>query len=152
MVTKQVDGIAHSFMRLLPLLYTKLTEPEPGAAGEKKPSELTHLQLHLLEQLYQTEQGSSVTQLAESLRISKQQLTPLVQKLEQKGYLLKRQDESDRRAVKLLLTEKGSAEASGRWADLYKLLCERLGRLGEEQREDLSFAAAKMVRILERLE
>ncbi|MCD1259506.1 MarR family transcriptional regulator [Paenibacillus athensensis] len=148
---KPIDDIARSFMKLLPLLYTKLTEPDPHAQGAKKPSELTHLQLHILEQLYQTEQGSSVTQLADSLRISKQQLTPLLQKLEQKGYLLKRKDETDRRAVKLLLTEQGGAEASGRWAELYKLLCERLDKLDEEQLEDLNFAAGKMVRILDRL-
>jgi DNA-binding MarR family transcriptional regulator len=80
----KIDQIAGDYIRLIPMLYRKLDKPTQNAAARKVPSELTHLQYHILEEMFQQNEGSSMTQLAKSIRISKQQLTPLISKLEEK--------------------------------------------------------------------
>jgi DNA-binding MarR family transcriptional regulator len=147
-----IEKTAGRFIQLLPLIYNKLNGP--GAQPfpvQKKSSGLTHLQYHILEELFQAEAGVSVSQLAKSIRISKQQLTPLVNKLEEKAYIIKAPDANDKRRVRLLLTEKGRAAVKERWEEFHRLLCSRISELHEDDLLDLDYAIAKIIRILGRL-
>lgn len=53
--------------------------------------------------------GSRVTTLAERLGISKQAISKLVQELEAQGYVTRRPDETDGRAMRVCYTSKGYA-------------------------------------------
>jgi DNA-binding MarR family transcriptional regulator len=93
-----------------------------------------------------------MTELAQHLRISKQQLTPLIRKLEEKDYVVKMQDSTDRRVVILMLTEKGKDIVKKRWEEIYHLFCDKLGKLSEDDLIDLDYVITKMIRIMGKLE
>lgn len=149
----KTEQIASNLIQLLPLLQDKLYKPAlKNASYLKKQSDLTHLQFHILEELFHTETGISMTQLAQKINISKQQLTPLVNKLEGKSYLTRIQDRNDKRIVKLMLTEKGKKLVSKRWEDIYFLLNNRIRCLSEDDLTDLDYAINKILRIINKLE
>jgi DNA-binding MarR family transcriptional regulator len=102
--------------------------------------------------LFQTVDGISITELAQNISISKQQMTPLIMKLEEKEYVSKIQDLNDKRSVKIILTEKGKKVVTKRWEDFYHIFCERIGQLDEEDLLDLDYSMHKIIRILGKLE
>ena len=61
--------------------------------------------------LFTLHQRSSMSQkeLAESLNMTPPSITSAIRKMEQEGYIRRRQDESDQRVMRLALTEKGAA-------------------------------------------
>jgi len=148
----RIEKIAENFIRLLPLVYNKLNKPATDQTPVPKPSHLTHLQFHILEELFLTKEGVSMTQLAQKISISKQQLTPLIKKLEENHYVIKARDDNDRRFVKLMLTEKGKKTVKKRWEDFHHLFCDRISQLDEDDLFDLDFAIHKIIRILEKLD
>ncbi|PGS56325.1 MarR family winged helix-turn-helix transcriptional regulator [Bacillus sp. AFS041924] len=144
--------IAEKFIQLLPLVFTKFNKPGLKKSLKNKQTELTHLQSHILEELFQTSEGISLTELAQNISISKQQMTPLIMKLEEKEYVSKIQDANDKRSVKIILTEKGKKVVSKRWEDFYHIFIERVGQLDEEDLLDLDYSIYKIIRILGKLE
>lgn len=61
--------------------------------------------------LFTLHQRSSMSQkeLGESLNMTPPSITSAIRKMEQEGYIRRRQDESDQRVMRLALTEKGAA-------------------------------------------
>ena len=148
-----IEQTAADYIRLVPLLFGKLDSSElRGELVGGGTPELTHLQIHLLEEMVHFEDGIAMTQLAGRIRISKQQLTPLVAKLEKRGYVARLPEPKDKRQVKLTLTAKGRSLVNRRWEALHRFLCGQLSRLGEEDRTDLHYAIVKMTSILGRLD
>ncbi|MFY4776536.1 MarR family winged helix-turn-helix transcriptional regulator [Metabacillus sp. RGM 3146] len=150
-MNKQVDSIAQNFVLLLPLIYNKLSDPSKKSTQEKK-SELTHLQTHLLDVLSSKENGVSMTGLAQQINISKQQLTPLITKLEEKLYVKKEPDPNDKRAVKIKLADKGKEAVYEQWSEMHHLFISKISTLEEEDIDDLNYALGKVVRIFGKLE
>ncbi|XRG77563.1 MarR family transcriptional regulator [Rossellomorea sp. GAMAL-10_SWC] len=146
------NQIAEKFIQLLPLVFNKFNKQSSKNTLKIKQSELTHLQSHILEELFQTVDGISITELAQNISISKQQMTPLIMKLEEKEYVSKIQDPNDKRSVKIILTEKGKKVVTKRWEDFYHIFCERIGQLDEEDLLDLDYSMHKIIRILGKLE
>ncbi|MDR9856241.1 MarR family transcriptional regulator [Paenibacillus sp. VCA1] len=140
--------LAASYIRLIPLLHRKFDVP----AARKTASELTHLQYHILEELYHQREGMSMTRLASRIHVSKQQLTPLMSKLEEKKYVVKQPDERDKRQIGLELTAKGELTVTKRWETFHQGLSKQLERLSEEDRNDLGYCLGKMAKILGRLD
>lgn len=62
--------------------------------------------------LEQYPDGITQRELADQLRIQPPSMSELIQKLELQGLITKKQDENDRRSVKVFLTEQGQAKAS----------------------------------------
>ncbi len=151
-LTSKINEIAESFVRLLPLVYTKMNKPVTKNSLVPKPSDLTHLQFHILEELFQTQDGVSMTQLAQSISISKQQLTPLIRKLEEREYVKKVKDTSDRRSVRLMLTDKGKCTVRKRWEEFHRVFCERISQLNEDELLDLEYSINKIIRIFGKLD
>lgn len=152
-MTPKVDQITANFIQLLPLVYSKLNNLLiQNTAAAKKQTEVTHLQHHILDELFNAKTGFSMTQLAQRVNISKQQLTPVIARLEEKGYVMKAPDPSDKRSVNLLLTDKGKKTVTGRWEEVHRTFSNRLDKLSEEELLDLDYAITKIVRILGKLE
>ncbi|MDQ0201548.1 MarR family winged helix-turn-helix transcriptional regulator [Neobacillus ginsengisoli] len=146
----KVENIAKNYIQLIPLFYGKLTTLQKAAP--KTEHDLTHLQFHILEAVFHAVDGISMTQLAQNIGISKQQLTPLVNKLEEAEYVKRVSDTNDKRVVNLFLTEKGRKMASLRWEEFYHTLCKRFDELNEDDLLDLEYALTKINRILSKLE
>lgn len=147
-----IEQIAANYIRLLPLLYAKLNKPIlQNADTQKPPADLTHLQYHILDELFHQETGTSVSQLAKIIGISKQQMTPLIAKLADKGYVVKVPDPRDKRSVRVMLTDKGKAIVNRRWEEGYKRFRDRISQLSEEDLLDLDYAISKLTFILGKL-
>ncbi|AIE59395.1 MarR family winged helix-turn-helix transcriptional regulator [Bacillus methanolicus] len=151
-LTSNTKQISESFIRLIPLFYSKLNKSVTKNTPIPKPSGLTHLQFHILEELFYTKDGVSLTQLAQNISISKQQLTPLIKKLEEKDYVIKVQDTNDKRFVKIMLTEKGKNTVIKRLDEFHHLFCNWISKLNEDDLFDLDYAINKIIRILEKLD
>ena len=74
---------------------------------KKSRLNLSISELHLLEQIGKSEEGMTVSEIAQKQNVTKPSVTVAVNKLVQKGYCEKRQMESDGRAVLVTLTRLG---------------------------------------------
>ena len=81
--------------------------------------------------------GSRLTDLAERAQITKQSMGYLVDYLEQRGYLERRPDPSDRRAALISLTERGWEQIRAALGIIATLEEEWGSRLGERRMEQL---------------
>jgi DNA-binding MarR family transcriptional regulator len=145
----KIEQIAANWIQLLPQFYNKMNKSN---TSQKKQSDLTHLQFHILEELFQEKAGISMTQLANNISISKQQLTPLMNKLEELGYVVRVKDDSDKRMTKINLSEEGKRIVSKRWEEFHAVLCDRIQTLSEDDLIDLDYSISKLNRIISRLE
>ena len=132
----EIGCIADNFIRLLPLFYEKF--------HSRKRSDLTSLQIHILESLMQCKENISMTGLSLKTDICKQQLTTLICKLEEKKYVIKEQDEKDRRIINLVITQKGEEVVRKHWNEI----CGKLQSLDKEDLADLEYAASKMIKVI----
>jgi DNA-binding MarR family transcriptional regulator len=149
----KVEQIAENFIRFIPLFFGKMNKANTSKKPTPKdPHDLTHLQFHVLEELFQAKTAVSMTQLAQNMDVLKQQLTPLIKHLEEHDYVRKVHNSNDRRSVLLTLTEKGMHTASIRWVEFHRIFCDRINQLDEEDLTDLDYAIAKIIRILSKLE
>jgi DNA-binding MarR family transcriptional regulator len=139
---KMKDSIAQGFIQLLPLIYNTLNK-EPLS----KQAELTHLQSHILETLFHSSNSVSISELAKVIDISKQQMTPIIHKLEENDYIIKVRDLNDKRAFNIMLSEKGKDVITSKWAELYHIFCAKLDQISEEDQIDLEFSIYKIIRI-----
>ena len=81
--------------------------------------------------------GSRLTDLAERAQITKQSMGYLVDYLEQRGYLERRPDPSDRRAALISLTERGWEQIRAALGIIATLEEEWGSRLGEPRMQQL---------------
>lgn len=147
----QTQQIAENFIRLLPLVYNRMNKPPTKTNPTTGQTNLTHLQQHILEELSQMKDGISITRLARNINISKQQLTPIMMKLEELEYVSKTPDPRDKRAVRVLLTDEGREALRRIWEEFHRIFTERIACLPDEDRYDLDYALGKIIRIFERM-
>ncbi len=92
--------------------------------------------------------GLGVKEIAAHLGVSQPTATDSINALERKGCLAKRPGESDRRAVRVVLTAEGSALL--RTADIGEGLAgQAVGSLDEGEQEDLLLSLVRMIRHLQ---
>jgi DNA-binding MarR family transcriptional regulator len=81
--------------------------------------------------------GSRLTDLADRAQITKQSMGYLVDYLEERGYLERRPDPSDRRAALIFLTERGWDEVRAALAIIAQIEEEWTSTLGERRMQQL---------------
>lgn len=89
-------------------------------------------------------EGSRLTDLAERAQITKQSMGYLVDYLEQRGYLERRADPSDRRASLIHLTERGWAQIHAALEVIASLEAEWTQTLGPQRMNQLRAALAEL--------
>jgi Transcriptional regulators len=112
---------------------------------------VTHLQGHILEFMYNKRQALNLKEISGGLHIAKQQLTNAISELETRGYLIKKPDERDKRAVLVSLTPAGKAMEEQKWMALYQKFTGSLNRLAEEEQLDFCFALHKVNALLRKM-
>ena len=96
-----VDNILEDMIQILPIFQKKLLRMDLGGVT----GNLTRLHFAIMGML---SRGSmSVTELANSLMMTKSQMTHLIDQLVGQGIVERRPDEKDRRVINLSLTEHG---------------------------------------------
>ncbi len=108
---------------------------------------LSPSQFHTLSILYR--RGSlPMSELAGCLKISKQQLTPLIAKMAQGGLLERKPDEADRRIIRLEITDLGRDSHRAMFSEIRCKLIDKLGMLPEESLDELEVLLERINLIL----
>lgn len=94
--------------------------------------------------------GSRLTALAERAQITKQSMGYLVDYLEERGYLERRPDPTDRRAALVCLTERGWAQIRAALAIIATVEQEWTNELGEERMEQLRELLSELRQIIDK--
>jgi DNA-binding MarR family transcriptional regulator len=89
--------------------------------------------------------------IAQYLNIPKQQLSVTVRNLEKAGYITKKQDDSDKRAILISLTKKAEEVQHERWKQIYNNFTDNLEKLSDEDRRDLLYGLHKTNRMLSKM-
>ncbi|MES9784452.1 winged helix DNA-binding protein, partial [Bacillus thuringiensis] len=111
----------------------------------------THLEQHVVEYIAQQKVPVNLKMIASYLNIPKQQLSVTVRNLEQNGYIIKKQDMVDKRAILISLTEKAEKVHYERWKQIYNNFTVNLEKLSEEDRRDLTYGLYKTNTMLSKM-
>jgi MarR family transcriptional regulator, organic hydroperoxide resistance regulator len=99
---EKLDGIVDNMLMLVPAFYRNLM----SGANAKSRSNPVNTELRILFILNEIGIMQS-SELGRKLGITKSNVTPLVDKLIEKGYTIRMPDERDRRVINISLTAKG---------------------------------------------
>ncbi|PQZ52431.1 MarR family transcriptional regulator [Bacillus sp. MYb209] len=117
----------------------------------EKSTEFTHLEQHVVEYIAQQKVAVNLKMIASYLNIPKQQLSVTVRNLEQNGYIVKKQDTVDKRAVLISLTDKAEKAHHERWKQIYNNFTSNLEKLNEEDQHDLTYGLYKTNKMLSKM-
>ncbi|MDL2309225.1 MarR family transcriptional regulator [Bacteroidales bacterium OttesenSCG-928-B11] len=101
------DTYAKELSELLVKSFDFVNQMEKGRLKGVKNVDLSINELHLLEAIGMSEEGSSVREIALALEITMPSVTVATNKLEKKGLLIKIPDKNDKRVVRVVLTQLG---------------------------------------------
>jgi len=146
---KKIDRteVTHLLAGLLPLMHRKVMRP----ACQMGRCTLTPLQFIAL-MLILDQEAKTMTELADKMEVSKQQMTPIVDKLVGAGFVQRSQDAADRRIVKLSVTQGGMEFLDNHLRQVGKSLEERMGFLSETEFAQLDQAVTTLTAICEKME
>ncbi|NLI14064.1 MAG: MarR family transcriptional regulator [Peptococcaceae bacterium] len=94
----------------------------------------------------------SMSEMAKEMKISKQQLTPIVYKLISHGLLVRKTDENDRRVVRIEVTEKGRSMYEKLLPAIKMSLVEKFKKLPAEELAELDQMLKRIQEILNKVE
>lgn len=99
--------------------------------------------------VFQSRDGSRITELADRAQITKQSMSELVQILEERGYVERVPDPRDRRAVLIRRTERGWALNRAARRIVQELQDEWAGALGEREMEQLLHLLRRLAELVD---
>ncbi len=99
------------------------------------PGEL--MLLNTLKRSFTSGQGIKASELSEKLNVTRSSITQTLGNLEQAGYIIREMDESDRRSIRVKMTEKGEELYIRHAKEMIKMVSELSEYLGKEEVEHL---------------
>jgi DNA-binding MarR family transcriptional regulator len=127
-----LENVAGDFLAVLAFMRDKFFTTLEQIARPQ----LSHVQFRAVSLLYR--KGSlSMSELAQEMHISKQQLTPLVYKLINNGLLIRKTDENDRRIVRIEITETGRSKVEEILPEIKMALMEKLKTIPKAELDEL---------------
>ena len=143
---KKLDKVTLELSELLPLLQQKLIKPFEQFAK----SNISLMQFYVIFTL--EEKGElTMTQLSNELLISKQQMTPLTDKIIDAGFAERKYDPADRRMVKIRLTSQGQEFLQKQRTGIFSMLKEKLENLGAGDLDLLYLSFTDIKKIINKL-
>jgi DNA-binding MarR family transcriptional regulator len=140
-----IEEIAKEYIALIPNLFRSFS-------GLNKTSvELSHIQNHVIEFMNMEQRALNLKEISSGLNIAKQQLTNVIKDLEVQGYIAKKTDPQDKRAVLVSLTPKGKESQDKKWGQIYQKFSENIATLSEEEQVDLRYALHKVNILLKKM-
>ena len=113
-----MDSFSKALNELLVNTFHSILKLEEDASRSISGNRLSISELHMLEAIRKEEvdKGRTITDLAQDLSITLPSVTVAINKLAEKGYVIKERGRADGRQVHVLLTEEGRrAEAAHRF-------------------------------------
>ncbi|ANK61432.1 MULTISPECIES: MarR family winged helix-turn-helix transcriptional regulator [Loigolactobacillus] len=108
---------------------------------------LTRLQAITLRNVYKRP-GTTMTELAKTIGITRPQLTRIIGTLEERGLLQRQHNEENRRVVNVYRTEKGKAVVKEHMQLIQGRIQERINTLSSSDRKDLSVHLQETIRLM----
>ena len=143
-MNEEITRIQESLLALLPLWNYKITKPFKQLLNEEISLEM----YYCIQTLQWVGEPISMTELTQFMRMPKQQMTKLVGRLVESGFVRRTYDAADRRVIRLSVTDKAEeyiakylTEDAG---DFRKLMEE----MTEGDREDFRGAVETLIRVL----
>jgi len=93
--------------------------------------------------------GITVSELAHKLMITNPAASKTLRSLEEKGYIVRISDPTDRRLTYIALSEKGKNLLDGVWEDMQALALQVVEHMGEQDTEELIRLLNKLFQIME---
>ncbi len=132
-------------------IYHNIVRVEEEFLQRNKRINLTIREMHLIECVGEDrENGKTVSEIAEFLKIAKPSVTVAVKKLEKKGYLNKNGCQSDGRVVRVTLTREGRKVYAYHQRYHISMIHEIEGEFDEDEREMLVRVIAKLNKFFEK--
>lgn len=139
----KLEKVTAEFLSLFQHIHDQYFKP----AEQITRSRLSPSQFHTLAIL--SRKGAlPMSELAAELKISKQQLTPLIAKLIENGQVIRRADEYDRRIVRIEIAGPGRETFAAIKAEIKRSFTEKLSLIPETELAELEKMIARMQEIL----
>ncbi|MFC7063588.1 MarR family transcriptional regulator [Halobacillus seohaensis] len=113
-------------------------------------SDLHHTHFHILNIIADAD-SIRTTDIGKKLAIRKSNLTPLINKLMDKNFIIRVRDNEDRRVIYIELTEEGKVFLEEKREILQQEVKERLGKLSVEDQRKLQEAVFNLDSVLSKL-
>lgn len=138
--------VAEKLSGLIPTFKRKFVRP----LEQQVKYGLTPLQLHVMTILSEHDY-LSMTELSQETRMCKQQMTPLIDKLMEHGFVSREPDVNDRRLLRISLTPEGARFLKDTRATVVKILKDRIEGLEEHDLERLDQALEDLFTIFKKI-
>ncbi|PRO67220.1 MarR family winged helix-turn-helix transcriptional regulator [Alkalicoccus urumqiensis] len=141
------ERLVEELLSVLPLFSKKIF----GSMRVIEHDSLHAMHLHILHVIADAGELPT-TEAAAKLGLRKSNFTPLIQKLEQEGMIVRRRDEKDQRIMLAALLPEGEKLLEAQKKRMEGVVEERLDRLPEEEKEKLHRAVHDLHHVLSRLD
>lgn len=146
MPNRRLEQTVENLFMIIPLLKRKLPKTEPFT-GRPALNPSHHHILFMLDDLGE----QSISDVVKALGITKTNITPLIDRLVQEGFIDRQPQPADRRFINIRLTPEGTKYLEQVKTMLSADLKEKLAPLGDEDLDTLLVSLKKMKDILEKL-
>ena len=141
-----IDTIAQNMFHILPLIKKRLLHMDLVQREHGTP--LSHVQVLAM----LNDAGTmSVSEISRRLGIAKPNITPLVDRLFECGYVDRQHDENDRRVVNIVLLEAGKEKLAAIRATISRQILQQVDGLSNSEFRELNESLSSVVRILSSL-
>lgn len=141
-----IDAVAQNMFHILPLIKKRLLHMDLVQREHGTP--LSHVQVLAMLQDAGT---MSVSEISRRLGIAKPNITPLVDRLFEAGYVDRQHDENDRRVVNIVLLPAGEEKLAAIRATIARQIQGQAEGLSISEFRELNDSLANVVRILSSL-
>ncbi|MBR4038902.1 MAG: MarR family transcriptional regulator [Clostridia bacterium] len=138
-----IDNVAQNMFHILPLIKKRLLHMDLVQREHGTP--LSHVQVLAMLNDVGT---MSVSEISRRLGIAKPNITPLVDRLYESGYVDRQHDENDRRVVNIVLLEAGKEKLAAIRATIARQIQLQADGLTVSEFRELNESLASVVRIL----
>ena len=142
----KLEGIADSFLLFFPLFYRKILR----VASSKKRVNPINTQFQVLA-IVMHSGNLQTSEIGRRLGISSPNMTPLIDRLIEKGYAERLSGSQDRRVIKIAITEKGRRFVAGRRRLMRNEIKKNLSTLSIEDVSTLSGAIETFRQVIGRV-
>ena len=143
---KNIKNLSEQFFQLIMQLHKKVLKPEEFMKGLPIPPS------HAKVIFYLSHKGSApVSVIAKDLLISKPNMTPIIDKLFEEGYVNRYEDPKDRRILRVEGTEKAKEILNFKKEIAIKSLINKLSQLEDEDIDHLSKHLESICNILDKI-
>lgn len=142
-----LENVTDEIVSLLGVMREKFLRP----AEQNTRSHLSHTQFNAV-LILQQKGFLPMTELAAELKISKQQLTPIIAKLIKNGLVVRKADGNDRRIIYIEITDSGRIMHDQIMANIRRGITGKLKALPEGELTELQPLLARMHEIIKKIE